>query len=310
MRLVRLRREGFYLKQSNDVIVFEVNETLYFESGQEIAEMISISLDPEIGIQPFENYIQVYGLIVLQGEYLKVEENSNEQEQYNDDLTRYIEKVVDTEENKAKFSHRFPVEISVPPYRVENIEDVTVTIDSFDYEIPDEGKLVVKSSVHINGIKKDVAVQNKQDVQTEFDYDDKKVSKEMTHDDTTTQEEITDVEFVELNREVQEEYVQENQVVRHEQVMTSSNEIDIQLNESEEEHEEEVKDVRFLTELFGGEEEETYATMRIYIAQEDDTIETIAKQYGVSALQLMQDNNLSGEDIEEGQLLQLPVKTN
>src|SRR5690606_19452538 len=119
------------MKAKDDVIIFDVNETLYFERGQEIAEMVSISLDPDIAIQAYDQYIQVRGLIMLQGEYVKVENSQPEYQEFTEELTNYIEKVVDTEENQAQFSHRFPVEISVPSYRVENEADVTVTIDAF-----------------------------------------------------------------------------------------------------------------------------------------------------------------------------------
>src|SRR5690625_3167167 len=88
------------------------------------------------------------------------------------------------------------------------------------------------------------------------------------------------------------------------------NEIDIQLSESEEDDgDEEVKDVRFLTDLFGGEQEETYTKMKIYITQENDTIESIAKRYEMSTLQLIKDNQLTGEGLEEGQLLYIQVQT-
>src|SRR5690625_2629242 len=38
-----LGRRGLILQQNEDKIKFDLNETLYFESGQEIEEMVSIS---------------------------------------------------------------------------------------------------------------------------------------------------------------------------------------------------------------------------------------------------------------------------
>ena len=58
-----------------------------------------------------------------------------------------------------------------------------------------------------------------------------------------------------------------------------------------------MKDVQFLTDLFGGSKEETQTTVTIYIIQEEDTVESIAKRFEIPALQLLKDNNLSGEDI-------------
>lgn len=303
------------LKHKNDVITFDVNETLYFEKGQEIDEMVSISLDPEIAIQSYDNYIQVRGLIILQGEYIKAEDRSDDGNTYNDaELTGYIEKVIDTEENQAQFSHRFPVEISVPPYRVENLEDVTVSIDSFDYELPNPGKLKIKSSIHINGIKADVAIEEKSNVE----YDDV-VGGSQERQEEISEAEVKEtaqapevVEHVEEKIEMVEEIIQtadENHLEALEIKEKETNDIDIQLNENEEAGNEEVKDVLFLTELFGSEEEESHTKVRLYITQEEDTVESIAKRYELSALQLIKDNNLSGESIEEGQLLKLPAQT-
>jgi len=348
------------LKQNNDVIVFDVNETLYFKKGQEIEEMVSISLDPDIAIQTYDNYIQIRGLIFLQGEYTKSTEQSSE-DIANDQniMTGYIEKIFEKDNHQASFSHRFPVEISVPPYRVDNLEDVTVTIDSFDYEIPDKRTLKIKSSVHINGIKsvtaesvptttlakeeqEEVQQNDKKENEKVKDIEEKIESKnigENLHEQKEAAQEV--IEQKEVERDVVEQKTEDKKVVPFTKVSedenkeketengknvkeevegqgeseitaveSETNEIDIQLNESDiQEDEEKVKDVRFLTELFGSDEEETYSKMRIYITQEEDTIESIAKRYEISALQLMKDNHLTGDNLEEGQLLRLPAKT-
>src|SRR5690625_2797452 len=136
------------------MIEFDLSETLYFESGQEIEEMLSISLDPDIAIQPYDSYVQIRGLIILQGEYRKRKQDVMDKDNNHYDHTKeYVEKVIETAPNQAKFSHRFPVEISVPVERVENLKDITVSVDTFDYELPDKSKLVLIASIHIHGIK-------------------------------------------------------------------------------------------------------------------------------------------------------------
>src|SRR5690625_2583098 len=156
IRKNRLGRRGLILQQNEDKIKFDLNETLYFESGQEIEEMVSISLDPDIAVQTYDSYIQIRGLIFLQGEYQKSDHVKLEEQAYNDvNFTKYIEKVVELDTDYARFSHRFPVEISVPTYRVDNLEDITVSVNSFDYELPDKNKLKLKAAIHINGINAD-----------------------------------------------------------------------------------------------------------------------------------------------------------
>ncbi|MEI3605841.1 stage VI sporulation protein D [Pseudogracilibacillus sp. SE30717A] len=346
------------MKQNNDMIEFELNETLHFESGQEIAEMISISLNPDIAIQKFDSYIQIRGLIILQGEYNKASDstNNNVESSYDGKTKAFIEKVMETNDHKAQFSHRFPVEISVPLYRVENLNDITVSVDSFDYELPDLNQLNLTALIHIHGIKGDTDVgQSTQQTETSQSEGEEQMaeaekssvegeSKESVNNKPEEHEQEKSVDISEVtSKETEEEPVskmEETTNTESEEVMeepdkieeeaeisetideadiievnsteiesSDENEIDIQLSKNkEEDNEEDVKDVRFLTDLFGGEEEEEYSKMKIYIAQEDDTIESIAKRYEMSTLQLIKDNNLTEEGLEEGQLLYIPVK--
>lgn len=392
MNLLGKRR--ITLKQKRDRIEFDLNETLYVENGQEIEEMIAISLDPDIAVQTYDSYIQVRGLIILQGEYKKANQESVSNTLSTENVNGLIERVIESENNQVQFSHRFPVEISVPTNRVDNLEDITVTVDSFDYELPDELRLKINASVHINGIKTEVEDKQSQKKDVDFEVEDKigtdeiqskqrtpkDFEEEVTKDEDSvtafepsnvtdkqeksvaakTEDQISEETFkqekkidVEGEGQTVEEMIEntaESEEVTHEQMqgefethtdkererieqketdpvsvedverhegtakevaedqIIEQNEIDIQLNESaEDEDEDDVKDVLFLTDLFGGEEEDTYTKMRIYITQSDDTIESIAKRYEISTLQLIKDNDLNGTTLEEGQLLRIPV---
>src|SRR5699024_2017434 len=48
--------------------------------------------------------------------------------------------------------HQFPVEISIPSYRVQDFNEITVSIESFDYEIPEENQLKLNAAIDIHGI--------------------------------------------------------------------------------------------------------------------------------------------------------------
>ncbi|MGJ9457111.1 stage VI sporulation protein D [Oceanobacillus sp. CF4.6] len=136
---------------------FELQESLFFEKGQEVAEMKGISLEPEISIQPYDEYISIRGIIELRGEYEKINSGDSEDElmDFEDfQAKRYVEKVIE-ENGVTMFSHRFPVEISVPPYRVADLDEVTVNIESFDYEIPESSQLKLYASIEIHGINSD-----------------------------------------------------------------------------------------------------------------------------------------------------------
>ncbi|RKQ37921.1 stage VI sporulation protein D [Oceanobacillus halophilus] len=141
------------------VFTFELNEALYFERGQEVAEIRGISLDPEITIQAFNDYISIRGVIELQGDYekvLTVEEEQVEEDPITEftnlEAKRYVENVSEIDGTVVQFSHKFPVEISVPTYRISNLDDVTVSVDSFDYELPEQNHLTLYSTIAIHGI--------------------------------------------------------------------------------------------------------------------------------------------------------------
>jgi len=138
-----------------EVFSFELNETLYFEKGQEVSEMIGISLDPEISIQSYHEYTSIRGVIELRGEYEKDINSSSQDEPLDfEDFhsKRYLEKVQDGVDGYAQFSHRFPVEISVPKYRIIDTNNITVSVESFDYELSNQNELRINSLINIYGI--------------------------------------------------------------------------------------------------------------------------------------------------------------
>src|SRR5699024_10905681 len=117
--------------------------------------MMQISLDPEITIQPFNDYVSIRGVIELQGEYQKtLGSGEGEREADNFDIYhsyRYVESVTDTLEGSATFSHQFPVEISIPRYRVQKFNEIKLNIESIDYEIHEEKKLKLNATIDIHG---------------------------------------------------------------------------------------------------------------------------------------------------------------
>ncbi|MBY7143244.1 stage VI sporulation protein D [Virgibacillus sp. NKC19-3] len=203
---------------SNDqsVFSFELNESLYFEKGQEVAEIRGISLDPEISIQSFHEYISIRGVIELNGEYQKVE--YPEEEPYPNDFedvhsNRYVESVIDTEDGTAAFSHQFPVEISIPSYRVTNLDDVTVNIASFDYEIPDQNQLKLTSTIVIDGINSQTDREEEEDVEEQVKVDEAfqfEVKEEPEKESPDMIASIDPTDIPALSTETEEESIEDN----------------------------------------------------------------------------------------------------
>lgn len=392
------------------VFRFELNETLYFESGQEVAEIIGISLDPEISIQTFHEYISIRGVIELSGDYHKVplpdalDEDPLEMNGYHE--KSFIEQVVDKTDTHAAFVHRFPVEISIPSYRVHELEDVTVQVASFDYEIPNHHQMKLMATIEIDGlIEQYMETNDEPEIHTdqeqtvdetqpethdeepqqreendrfqndetedetekesaESDKNNSAIGKTETEENTTvnvsvdTDEDVTGVndnteitesesiedengandhvnekesspvqkdekksknvlplsdffktkEAAETDHDdsIQQDTPESDNTSHVETNMEEEN--TIKTNEQSVENEQNQTPIHSLSDMFEHDSEDKYTKMRLCIVQDDDTIETIAERYEITANQLILKNRLNDESISEGQLLYIPVK--
>src|SRR5699024_2263989 len=353
-----LKKGGNRLGNEKEVFRFDLNESLYFEKGQEVGEMTGISLDPEIAIQPFNDYVSIRGVIELRGSYQKAglsQENDGDTLGFDDyHVRRYIENIVNVDDDQAEFTHRFPIEISVPAYRVTDMDDVTVGIESFDYEIPDQNQLKLNSTIEIYGISdesvntfddehdKGPALTDRDDETFAFDMKMEKEEPEAdeaigqedapilpeaedqpteeTEDGSSSAKESwktkksqTLAEFFAKNEKETpkyEESIDDTENMESPGESPALVELSDYQEESSEASAESPENVRYLADMFRYDEEETYSKMRLCIVQDNDTIESIAERYDISALQLMTQNRLDEEGLEEGQLLYIPYKKN
>ncbi len=287
------------MEQEKDGLFFTVDEMLHVENGQEIDEMLSISLDPDISLQQYESYIQIRGLIILQGEYRR-RAQSDTLANVRRDQAILMEKITEKSEQESAFMHRFPVDISIPEDRVDNLEDVRVLVEVFDYTLPDAYSMHIQATIHIQGVE---AEQSLKKEATKIE--------ESTHQDERDQEEVVEAPSEDIVSVEEDSHVLEHEEAFSPEVLASDDKekkVDIQASNIEEE--EEAKDVPFLIDLFSDTKEETKTTMKLYFIQEEDTIETVAKKYEVSALQLIKANELTDGTLTEGQCLHIPREDN
>ncbi|ASN07348.1 stage VI sporulation protein D [Virgibacillus necropolis] len=322
---------------------FELNESLYFERGQGVAEILGISLEPEISIQPFNDYISIRGVIELNGEYQRVGEGETREDNFYDlddySTRRYVEQVVEAERGEASFSHRFPVEISVPTYRVNDMNDVTVSIDFFDYEIPDQNQLRLTSIIAIQGINDVVESTDEVEVEDRLEEEEGVEEEIVTPDVVASPEEVIFPEKEntfrfdikqqveeDIKQEEQEEQDQQQQVERQQTYFRepyypadeSEDEIVVEdepnqsptssVKSSEDKKVEQPsgEKIDYLSDMFR-QDEENYSKVRLCIVQDNDTIDTIAQRYKINPLNIYKQNNLEDETISEGQLLYIPL---
>ncbi|WP_449537149.1 stage VI sporulation protein D [Ferdinandcohnia sp. Marseille-Q9671] len=136
---------------SSENLRFSVEESVWFQKGQEVSELISISLDPDIVIQEHDQYVSIRGALQLTGEY-RIDEEASEEEDRDFASVRLVNEVITREDGVSELNHRFPVDITIPQNRIQSLDEVYVSIETFDYEIPKRGCLQIVADLAISGI--------------------------------------------------------------------------------------------------------------------------------------------------------------
>lgn len=135
-------------------IRFSVEESVWFKKGQEVSDLIGISLEPEISVQEHDKYISIRGALVLSGEYrAQTRDGEDEINSLRDSaIYRTVDEVSENDDGNLAMKHRFPIDITIPTNRIRSLEKVYVLVESFDYEIPETGRLELKADLCISGI--------------------------------------------------------------------------------------------------------------------------------------------------------------
>ncbi|NMO78682.1 stage VI sporulation protein D [Niallia alba] len=138
-------------QENSSILRFSLEESVWFQKGQEVADLLSISLDPNITIQENDQYIIIQGSLELSGEYKRYNEGEQEEEEAFK-APKLIHSVMEREEGVCEFLHHFPVDITIPLTRVTSINDVEIEIDTFDYVFPERSCLNLTADLTISGL--------------------------------------------------------------------------------------------------------------------------------------------------------------
>ncbi|MCA1056334.1 stage VI sporulation protein D [Rossellomorea aquimaris] len=132
---------------------FSLEESIWFKKGQEVEELLSISLDPHITIQEQEQYVLIRGTLDLSGEYLPSTPRGEEEEEDGfEAIGKFVQTVEKREKGENEFVHRFPVDVTIPKNRIANLGDIDVYVESFDYVVPENACLKLNADLTITGI--------------------------------------------------------------------------------------------------------------------------------------------------------------
>lgn len=136
---------------------FSIEESVWLKKGQEVAEVLSMSLEPDIAITEENDHVYIKGALKLVGEYrpyaqaippVDFEAGSlREQVSY-----RSLTQLTMKDDGIAELEHRFPVDITIPASRVTDSREVYVAVESFDYELPNPTCLELSAAISISGI--------------------------------------------------------------------------------------------------------------------------------------------------------------
>ncbi|QOR65713.1 stage VI sporulation protein D [Cytobacillus suaedae] len=170
---------------------FSVEESVWFQKGQEVSELVSITLDPDIVIQEHDQYVSIRGALQLSGEY-RIDENRSEDEEPRDyTALRVVNQVTTREDGVSELKHRFPVDVTIPKNRIQNLDDVYVAIDSFDYELPRNGCLQLVADLSISGIYGSQQSVPSLENEQEDRFDTNEVNNEIDNNPSSNEDELS-----------------------------------------------------------------------------------------------------------------------
>ncbi|MCC5801374.1 stage VI sporulation protein D [Rossellomorea vietnamensis] len=138
-------------QEQQSCLRFSLEESIWFKKGQEVEELLSISLDPHITIQEQEQYVLIRGSLDLTGEYLPTSLREEEEDEF-EAGGKFVQTVEKREKGEYEFVHRFPVDVTIPKNRIANLGDIDVFVESFDYIVPENACLKLNADLTITGI--------------------------------------------------------------------------------------------------------------------------------------------------------------
>ncbi len=313
---------------------FSLKESVWFQKGQEVEELLSISLDPDVEIEELDHEVIVRGQLDLTGEYVARQDDSAYSLR---DLSpaKSIDYVETREDGVNELVHSFPLEISIPRNRVKVIEELYVSIEEFDYELKENGCLQLLADISITGLCDEERIEDEEEETAYAELEDDLAQEYETRPTPHVEEpaykesdEWEDYAFEPFQleerkeQEVEEEEIEEHEFVEREEEKETTPQFELfgrkdfkkekEKEKKQEEQEEEAYSQRdenalYLTKIFTKEPEEEFAKLRMYFVQEGDTIESVADRYETSVQNLYRVNQTEDIYLTAGQIIYIPV---
>ncbi|PGS29736.1 stage VI sporulation protein D [Bacillus cereus] len=311
---------------------FSLKESVWFQKGQEVEELLSISLDPDVEIEELDHEVIVRGQLDLTGEYVARQDDSAYSLR---DLSpaKSIDYVETREDGVNELVHSFPLEISIPRNRVKVIEELYVSIEEFDYELKENGCLQLLADISITGLCDEERIEDEEEETAYAELEDDSAQEYETRPTPQVEEpaykesdEWEDYAFEPFQleerkeQEVEEEGIEEHELVEREEEQETTPQFELfgrkdfkkeqakkQEVQEEETYSQRDENALYLTKLFAKEPEEEFTKLRMYFVQEGDTIESVADRYETSVQNLYRVNQTEDIYLTAGQIIYIPV---
>ncbi len=139
--------------KEKEPVTFSINERLVLDGQYGAAEFLSMALEPDMTIEEDPHFVKVTGKLKLTGEFRPASPSGNG-EHFNEIYkpAHPIRKVFATDVGTYCIEHEFPVDITIPSYRITNMEELYVTIDAFDYFLEASRAIDLSADILLSGL--------------------------------------------------------------------------------------------------------------------------------------------------------------
>jgi len=136
-------------QEQDNCLRFSLEEFVNFSRGEEVHELSSVSLEPNVTCHEFDQYVILRGTLELIGEYVTKQVEAEEQDFYS---VHNLASVTRGEQGVNQFSYAFPVDVTVPADRVRSIDELCVGVKTLNCQVTDNGAIHVCADLYINGV--------------------------------------------------------------------------------------------------------------------------------------------------------------
>jgi stage VI sporulation protein D len=163
-------------KEKYSPIKFQLEESIWLDHHANDAEIISLELEPQIEVEEERNFITITGSLALTGRFAANEEEGEESldlessslaDQLHFQPFRVDQREIVEEDFRGKIEKRFPIDVTIPANKIDDIEDVFVQIEQFDYNVTNGHRLNITADITISGIRNEARVEESEQVEVE-----------------------------------------------------------------------------------------------------------------------------------------------